>query len=89
MKIKITKNNQEGEVKYNKVTKAIIVDFPAASVKKDIEKYLETKHEFRIPESAEIDDFRVDNKYPKENLTYFELAMCNLYAHTGVWVVWE
>ena len=88
MKVKISHGNQKGFVKYNKETKEVSIDFPNESLASDIEEYLDTKRVFRIPESQKIDDFREDLVSPLDNETYFELAMCALWAETGVWVDW-
>ena len=86
--IEYPKNGKRGMVIYNDIEKIITVEFDHPKGK-EVEKYLTKKQEFKIPESDELDDYRIDNKYPKENQTYFELAMCELYTHTGVWVDWS
>lgn len=43
--------------------------------KKIITEYLETEREFHIPESQQIDDYRVDKAMPTVNETYFRLAL--------------
>ena len=78
-----------GVVSYDDKAKKISVDFPVPDIEKRIKKYLDTKREFTIPESPAIDDFRTDTAYPKDNLTYWELALCELYTNTEVWVDWK
>ncbi len=78
-----------GSVSYDDSKKKVTVVFPDKKIKQEIEKYLATKQDFRIPESQEIDDYRVDNAAPVDNQTYFELAMCTLYSKLGVWVDWN
>jgi hypothetical protein len=75
-------------VEYVEKSKEIIVHFPDAFVEDEVEEYLHTKRLFRIPESNRLDDFREDVAYPYDNQTYLELAMCELYSHTDVWVNW-
>jgi hypothetical protein len=50
------------------------------SSKNRIEKYLKTKREFYIPESDQLDDYRLDTALPTDNGTYFELALSELFA---------
>lgn len=54
--------------------------------RKEIEKYLNTEREYRIPESNRIDDYRIDKNKPIDGLTYFQLAMSTLHTKTDVWV---
>jgi hypothetical protein len=78
-----------GKVIYRELTKEISVEFPSEPLRKAIYSYLHTKREFQIPESPGIDDFRIDEVFPYENQTYFELSMCTLWANTGVLVDWS
>lgn len=50
--------------------------------------YLSKERGFKIPESNEEDDYRVDTAVPVEGLTYFQLALNTLYAETGIKVEW-
>ena len=50
---------------------------------------MEKKRKFQIPVSQELDDYRIDAAFPNENITYFELTLCNLCAETGVFVNWK
>jgi thermostable 8-oxoguanine DNA glycosylase len=67
----------------------MLVVFPSPGVEKAIVKYLTTKREYKIPESNRIDDYRIDKELPTRNRMYFELALCTLYAETGVFVDWS
>jgi hypothetical protein len=89
MRVKISKDDKVGFVNYTPETKELIVEFPVANDKRNIIKYLTKKKKFKIPESQRIDDYRIDIMLPTENLMYMELALCELYTHTGVWVNWE
>jgi len=88
MRIKISHGDSEGFVTYNEKEQEILVDFEDALVQEEVDTYLHTQRSFTIPESNVVDDFRRDFVYPYENLTYFELAMSELHAHTDVWVHW-
>ena len=88
VKIRDDSGKMTGTVEYNESQHTIDVKFLDVKHKKEIEKYLHTKRKFKIPESNKMDDFRVDSAYPYDNLTYFELAMCELYTNTGIWVEW-
>jgi len=65
------------------------LDFRNKSVKKEIEQYLNTVQDFWIPESNNIDDYRIDKEKPTKTPMYFSLALSTLYAKVGVWVIWE
>jgi len=88
MKVKILYEDKEGFVKYNEEDQEVSIDFPDEEMADEIERFLTSHRAFRIPESDRIDDFRVDYAYPYEERTYFELAMCELFSETGVWVNW-
>lgn len=78
-----------GRVKYDpKNLSRFEVEFPSSSVREKVEAYLTTERDFKIPKSPEIDDYAVESAKPTDNKTYFELALCTLWANTGVWVVW-
>ena len=53
-----------------------------------VDRYLAKKREYQIPESNDIDDYRVDVAIPTDNLTFFELALSTLFAQTGIRVGW-
>ena len=91
MKVQISfpQGEDRGIVHYNPNKKEFRIEHTNPAVVAKIKQYLSTKREYRIPESSEIDDFRVDRAYPKDNITYFNLAMCELFTKTGVWVHWE
>lgn len=86
MKIKISKNGNEGLVSYNR--KKLNVDFPDTETKEKILTYFTTKREYKIPEPKRIDDYRIDFEMPTKNKMYFELALNTLHMNTGVRVHW-
>lgn len=87
--VEITNNNKSGLVSYDTELKTITVEFPDEEVRKGVENYLALEKEFKVPESQQIDDYRVDKAFAKDSLMYFELSMCTLDANTGVFVNWE
>lgn len=89
MIVGIHKDNQDGQVSYNTRTKALDVNFPDEDVAKEITSYLSRRRKYRIPESNVIDDYREEVANPKDSLMYMELALCTLWAKTGVTVNWE
>lgn len=89
MVVNIEKDGQEGRVKYDETAKQVRVDFPDENDEKAALRHLTRKQEFRIPESQEIDDFRVDKAKPTDERTYMELALCTLFANTGLFVMWD
>jgi len=88
-KIGISYKGYKGFVSYNLKKKIITVEFNHPIKKGVVERYLGTRQEFKIPESNKIDDYRIDVAFPKDEQTYFELAMNELYTKTGVFVDWE
>ena len=86
MKVNIKKDKQKGFIEYNEKSKSIVVFFPDKAVVKEVEKHLTTKRDFKIPESQEIDDYRIDHVAAVENKTYFSLGMSDLFAATNVFV---
>jgi len=89
MMVRVEKNDKVGTVSFNYKTKELIVDFPDAVIKRQIEKYFNTELEFYIPESPIIDDYRKDVVKPVSGLIYMELALVEINAREGVWVDWE
>lgn len=79
----------QGWVKYDEKEKEVSVFFPNLNMQRRVKKYLITKREFIIPESQQMDDFRIDNKKPTDGLTYFYLAMSTLMANIGPRVDWS
>jgi hypothetical protein len=87
MRVGIEKGGKRGTVRYDERRREVEVDYggPRAAV----ELHLTAPREFRVPESARVDDYRLDRARPTENRTYMELALCTLFAETGFWVDWE
>ena len=90
MKVVIKKDGIDGVISYQLKDGRILftVTFPNADIVEDVQQYCTAKRDFKIPESNKIDDFRVDNVSPLAGIVYFELALCELYINTGVWVEW-
>ena len=88
MEVSIKKDKDRGKVVFSD-NKVLTVIFPDQKVAKQIEKYLNTEREFKIPESQRIDDYRVDKAKPVDELTYLELALCTIHNELGVLVEWE
>ena len=89
-KVTITKANLRGTINYDDSQPVKYrVSFPVNNTRQQIITYLTTPREFRIPESNRIDDYRIDEGLPVENITYFELALCELMSRFEVWVDWN
>jgi hypothetical protein len=88
MKVGIKKGKQKGTIFLNEETMAYGVVFPDKKVRAQIKRYLEKEREYRIPESQEIDDFRLERAVPTKSPMHFDLALCTLWANTGVYVIW-
>lgn len=89
MIVDIEKGGEAGTVTLDEKSMTFVVDFPDKRTRGQIERYLVRPRKFRIPESQEIDDFRIDEVKPTESPMYFDLALCTLWANTGVLVSWR
>lgn len=89
MVVNIEKDGQIGSVNYGEEAKQVTVRFPDEDDEKAVIKHLTKVQDFRIPESQKIDDFRVDRAKPTDERTYMELALCTLFANTGLFVMWD
>jgi len=89
LSVEFAADGAAGTVRYFEDTKEVEVEHPTAKVSQDVAGYLTKQREFRIPESDDIDDFRVDKAKPTDSLMYMELALCTLYAEIGAWVDWD
>lgn len=49
-----------------------------------VHSHMLKEREFKIPESNEEGDYRVDVAVPIDGLIYFELSLSTLYAETGI-----
>lgn len=89
IKVKIRKGGKEGTIEYSEKDMIPKILFPDAESVSIIESYLTTKRRFQIPESDEMDDYRIDEEVPTLNEMYFALALCTLHTETGFWVDWD
>jgi hypothetical protein len=79
-----------GTVEYDPETKTATISLELGSKQaKQVKDYFNTEREFWIPESQEIDDYRIERAKPVENSEYFRQAMSMLYGVTGVYVLWD
>lgn len=91
MRVGITYSHEDqtilGTIEY--IDGTVIIDIEDVVAHGLIADYLNRPQQFFIPESQEIDDYRVDTARPIDNETYFNLALCTMYHTIGVWVNWE
>jgi len=91
--MKVSISNEEtgikGTVYYNEGQKDIIVSLPDPESVKLVRSHLTKIRSFNIPESDEIDDYRIDKVKPTESEQYMRLALCTLHTETDFWVHWE
>jgi hypothetical protein len=85
----IKHEGKTGTVTYDEGKKEFSVQHPVKTVAELVTKYLNTKQEFQIPESQQIDDFRVDRVLPGESKMYAQLSLSTMHGKTGVWVLWD
>jgi hypothetical protein len=79
--------DKEGRIIYDPENLAgFKVEFSDEAKREEIETYLKSEREFWIPESNEIDDYRIDKARPIDDVVYFELALSSLYGQTRVFV---
>ena len=83
-----------GTIAYNDESKTITVtgDNEGGHLTR-VRTYMSRERTFTIPTANPKDqddgELREDKAKPSESLMYFELALCELHAKTGVWVDWE
>jgi hypothetical protein len=83
-----------GSISYNTELKEILVfgggDKNALN---RVRSYMSRERTFTIPtanpEGMDDGEIREDTAKPSDSLMYFELALCELWANTEVWVDWE
>jgi hypothetical protein len=88
-RVGIEHEGKKGWITYDEQKKEFKVEHPDTNIVKAVTEYLNTKQEFRIPESDRLDDFRVDVVLPGESRMYAKLALSSMYGKTGVLVLWD
>lgn len=82
-------DGKSGTIEYNPETKKIAINLDCpSSLKKTIQEVLTSEREFWIPESTQIDDYRIDIAAPVSSSDFFRMAMSELYGATGIYVLW-
>ena len=64
------------------------VSHPDPKVVERVTVFLRAPRKFRVPESQQLDDYRVDLVEPVSDPAYFEQALCVMNAETEVEVLW-
>ena len=83
-----------GAIAYNDADKTITVtgDNDGGHLTR-VRSYMSKEQTYLIPtanpKGKDDGELREDKAKPSEGLMYFELALCELHAKTGVWVEWE
>ena len=88
MKVIIRKDGKKGTIILDEKSMAYEVEFPDKPTVNAIKRYLGKEREYHIPESQDIDDFRLERAKPTKSPMHFDLALCTLKANTGVSVTW-
>lgn len=88
-KMDILKADVIGYIKYYFDGKKVqwSVHHPDDTIESELAEYFSTPREFRIPESQQIDDYRIDTALPTDDITYFELSLCTLRTYTNISLV--
>lgn len=80
----------EGEIVYNEDPKVAPVQYTLLvadrALTSKLNKYFNTKREFWVPESQQIDDYRRDVVKPIYHVMYFEMALTEL-GGIGVYII--
>jgi len=90
MDIPLRSIHGDGQITYNDAVYSP-VDFEVKGSEKlitAVTAYLNKEREFWIPESQDIDDYRVDLKKPIDGLDYFEMALSEMFAEIDIEVLW-
>ena len=88
--VRITKDDTEGRVTYSEERHKLSVTHEVPAVEQMVTRYLTDAREYRIPESSKVtDQDRIETALPTDSTMHMELALCELFAHTGVWVHWS
>jgi hypothetical protein len=78
-----------GTITYDSESKTAVVDLPISKARlATMRKFFTEEREFRIPRSQEIDDYDEVVAKPVDSLNFFELALSELWASTGIFVLW-
>jgi hypothetical protein len=64
----------------------LAIDDPV--VRDMVERYITTPRSFRVPESQQLDDFRIDRVKPVEDENYLMMALCEMLSEIGVEPIW-
>ena len=88
MYIEFTVGDKRGIITYEEKPKTLEVMFPDSKIKTRILTYLNTKRDYRVPESDNLDDYRVDRRRPIDSLMYLELALNTMYTTIDVRPDW-
>ena len=89
MYIEFTIGDKRGIIEYEEKSKTLEVMFPDSKIKTRILTYLNTKRDYRVPESDVLDDYRIDGRRPIDSLMYMELALNEMYVAIDVLPEWN
>jgi hypothetical protein len=82
-------NGLEGVLDYDDSSPVqFSVEHPDPKAVELVRSHFLTPREFRVPESSQIDDYRIDFVEPTRDINYFTQALCELHAATDVDIVW-
>lgn len=87
MKVQFNKDGILGILVYDEEKKTVDITFKGNADK--LLQYLTKKRNFRIPESQQFDDDRIDTVKPTENKDYFAQALTEAFTHTGFWIEFD
>lgn len=90
IRVRFYDSDSSGIIVYHSKTKELRVSHPNARIRDRIRKYLTTKRRFTtgLPNTKEI-GIQLEMATPTDNINFFEMALCELYSKTGLWVDWS
>ena len=91
MQVVIEFKKQKGFVLYDVSNSPVKfeVKFPDEAVAKGVTNFLQVKRLYRVPQSNEIDHYIEEMQLPTQSEWHFISALSELYAATGVYVLWK
>lgn len=80
---------KRGLIEYFAVDKEFRVTHENKQATRKLVRYLTKKREFWIPQSSQLDDYKIVKAYPFDDETYFSLSLMTAYTKTGCWILWD
>jgi hypothetical protein len=76
-----------GTIVYDDEEKAFNINFSDEDIRRQVAEYLNTRRQYRIPKSQDLDDFEEIEALPTKDLESFTLALNDIYGTCDVWCI--